>query len=61
MLLAGLRMLRVMSDENLLSKVTNKNGNKRAVEDRLNGDGGKVMALAMIALGIWFVVSLFWH
>lgn len=36
-------------------------GKKREIEDWMNGDGSKVMAVIMIALAIWFVVSLFWH
>lgn len=47
-----------MSDD---IKAPKKNDNKRVIEDWLNGDGGKVMALAMIALGVWFVVSLVWR
>jgi hypothetical protein len=44
------------------NKMNDKNeGNKREIEDWMNGDGGKVMALILIALGVWFVVSLFWH
>lgn len=51
-------MFRGMSEQN---KAAGKNDNKRVIEDWLNGDGGKVMALCLIALGVWFVVSLFWN
>lgn len=39
-----------MSPEILLNKAKTKNNNQQAIEDWLNGNGGKVMALAMIAL-----------
>lgn len=58
----GLRMFQGMSKQKFWDRLSDKNdGDKREIEDWMAGDGSKVMAVMLIALVIWGIVSIFWH
>lgn len=50
-----------MSEKNFKDRLADDRArNDREIGDWMNGDGSKVLAVILIALVIWGVVSLFW-
>lgn len=37
----------------------NRSKDRKAIDDWMYGDGGKVLGAIVIAIGVWFVVSRF--
>lgn len=55
-------MFRGMSEQRLRDRMADDRArNNREIQDWMNGDGGKVLAVILIALVLWGVVSSVWQ
>lgn len=54
-------MFRGMSEKSYRDRIkSDSDKDKQTIEDWMAGSGSKVLGVVVVAVGVWFIINLFW-